>query len=97
MRQFGDALRQQTQMLAAVQNRVFEMSERLTRIESTGIHGDVEQLRQSLDAQTRRIDALMQDKDRRDGALGAWAWLQRSAPWAALMAAGAGFAAWIKD
>lgn len=76
------------------------MSERLARIEANRIHDDVERLRHDLAEETKRVDALMRDKDRRDGALGAMAWLHKSAPWAAvaaLAAIGAAVAAWFKQ
>lgn len=73
------------------------MSERLARIEANRLHDDVERLRHDLADQTARVDALMRDKDRRDGALGAVAWVHKSAPWAAIAAAVAGVAAWFRN
>jgi len=82
--------------LSHVQGQLFQVAERLTRIEANSVHLDVERLRVALDKERERVDALMRDKDRRDGALGAAAWLHRSAPWAAFIAAGAAVLAWLR-
>lgn len=97
IKQLTDSIRQQTTALTEVQKQVSNMSERLARIEANRLHDDVERLRHDLADQTGRVDALMRDKDRRDGALGAMAWIHKSAPWAAMVAAGAAILAWVKS
>ena len=97
VRQLAESIRQQTSTLTRMQEQMAAMSERLARIEANRVHEDVERLRASLVEETKRVDALMRDKDRRDGAIGAWTWLQRSAPWAAIATAGAAILAWLKS
>lgn len=97
IRQLAESVRQQTTSLSRMQEQMAAMAERMARIEANRVHDDVERLRAGLSEETKRIDALMRDKDRRDGALGAAAWLHRSAPWAALTAAGAAVLAWLKS
>lgn len=97
IRQLADSVRQQTASLARMQEQMAAMAERMARIEANRGQDDVERLRAALSEETKRVDALMRDKDRRDGAIGAAAWLQRSAPWAAIMAAGAAVLAWLKS
>lgn len=82
--------------LSSVQGQLFQVAERLTRIEANSVHLDVERLRVGLEEERKRVDALMRDKDRRDGAIGAAAWLQQTAPWAALVAVGAAVMAWLR-
>lgn len=97
IRQLAESVRQQTTSLSRMQEQMAAMAERMARIEANRVHDDVERLRAGLAEETKRVDALMRDKDRRDGALGAWSWLQRSAPWAAIAAAGAAVLAWLKS
>ena len=97
IRQLADSVRQQTASLARMQEQLAAMAERMARIEANRVHDDVERLRNGLAEETKRIDALMRDKDRRDGALGAAAWFHRSAPWAAILAAITAAAAWFKS
>lgn len=97
IRQLAESVRQQTTSLSRMQEQMAAMAERMARIEANRVHDDVERLRAALSEETKRVDALMRDKDRRDGAIGAWAWLQRSAPWAAITAAGAAVLAWLKS
>lgn len=97
IRQLAESVRQQTTALSRMQEQMAAMAERMARIEANRVHDDVEQLRAGLAEETKRVDALMRDKDRRDGALGAWAWLQRSAPWAALITAAGAAIAWLKN
>lgn len=96
IRQLAESVRQQTAALSRMQEQMAHVLERLARIESNRVHDDVERLRAALVEETKRVDALMRDKDRRDGAMGAAAWLHRSAPWAAILAAGAAVVAWFK-
>lgn len=96
IRQLAESVRQQTQSLARMQEQMGAMAERMARIEANRVHDDVERLRVGLDEQTKRVDALMRDKDRRDGALGAAEWLRQSAPWAWLIAVGSAAVAWFK-
>lgn len=97
VRQLAQSVREQTGALLRMQEQLATISERLVKIESNRLHDDVERLRDALHAETARVDALMRDKDRRDGAIGVWAWIQRSAPWAAIVAGGAGLVAWLKN
>ena len=97
VRQLAQSVREQTTALLRMQEQLATISERLVKIESNRLHDDVERLRSDLYAETARVDALMRDKDRRDGAISAWEWIQRSAPWAAILAAGAGLVAWLKN
>lgn len=97
IRQLAESVRQQTTALSRMQEQMAAMAERMARIEANRVHDDVERLRAGLAEETKRVDALMRDKDRRDGALGAWAWLQRSAPWAALITAAGAAIAWLKS
>lgn len=89
-------MRLQTQSLSNLQTQMAAMSERLVRIEANRVHVDVEMLRAAIDKETSRVDALLRDKDRRDGAIGAAAWFQRSAPWAWVAAVGAAGLVWLK-
>lgn len=97
LRSLAESVKSQTEALGALQKQTYDVSERLARIESNRIHDEVAQLRLDLSSESRRVDALMRDKDRRDGALGAWAWLQRTAPWGLMAAAVAGLASWLKS
>lgn len=96
IRQLAESVRQQTAALSRMQEQMAGMAERMARMESNRIHDDVDRLQQTLAEETKRVDALMRDKDRRDGALGAAAWLHRSAPWAWIAAAVAAGVAWFK-
>lgn len=96
IRQLAESVRQQTAALSRMQDQMAQMAERMARIESNRIHDDVARLQAQIVEETKRVDALMRDKDRRDGAIGAAAWLHRSAPWAAFAAAGAAILAWFK-
>ena len=109
LRSLAESVKLQTTALGELQKQTNAISERLARIESNRIHDDVAQLRIDVGKETARIEALMRDKDRRDGALGAWTWLQRTAPWGAVagagaaavagaaVAAGAWLASWLKS
>lgn len=96
IRQLAESVRQQTDILTQLQLQFANMAERLARIEANQLHEEVDRLRDDLRGQKSRIDALMQDKDRRDGALGAADWLQKSVPWAIIAGAIGAVTAWIK-
>lgn len=82
--------------LSELRQQTGDVVVRLTRIEANSVHGDIERLRAELAAERARVDALMRDKDRRDGAIGAAAWLHKSGPWAFLVGAALTVAAWFK-
>lgn len=94
--QLAESVRQQTEILTQLQLQFANMAERLARIEANQLHVEVDRVREDLKAQKARIDALMRDKDRRDGALGAADWLQKSVPWAIVAGAIGAVAAWFK-
>lgn len=97
IRQLAESVRAQTTSLGRLQEQMTAVSERLVRIEANRVHDDVARLGTAFEAERARVDALMRDKDRRDGAIGAAEWLQRSAPWAWLLAIGTGIFAWLRS
>lgn len=97
IRQLAESVRQQTGALGEMQRQQTQILERLARIEANRAHDDIERNRASIVELDKRVDALFRDKDRRDGQLTAWAWVQRSAPWATIAAAAAAAIAWFKN
>lgn len=82
-----EALRQITDNLKGLNSKMDDQGKaihgidvRLARIESNRIDDDVSALGGRVDRLCDRVDALETDKDRRDGALGAWDRLVKSWP-----------------
>lgn len=97
IRQLADSVRSMTTSLARMQEQMTSVSERLIRIESNRVHDDVARLQAEIVAERARVDALMRDKDRRDGAIGAAEWLRQAAPWAAIVATLAAVGTWLQS
>lgn len=97
IKSLADSVRQQSDVLRDVQKTQVGMLERLAKIEANRINENVAELRANVNAACDRIDKLEQDKDRRDGAMGAWSWIARNWPMAAMVSALGVFVAWANN
>ncbi len=75
---FGDDLHTLTTRVAVIEER----NGRMDRIEA------------KVEREAGRTDALMRDKDQRDGAISVWGWLAKNWPFAGLVGALGAFVAW---
>ncbi len=75
---FGDDLHSVTTRVAVIEER----------------NGRMDRQDASIERLSARVDALMKDKDQRDGAISAWGWITKNWPVTALLGALGGFVAW---
>lgn len=81
LRQISDALQTTNQNLTVLAADVKDVRERVIRIESQDMRGQIIELRGDLKAACIRIDALEATRDRQAGALSVGGWISKYAPW----------------